>query len=346
MTWFCQSCQKNNSDLLATCKGCQRPWKEVWVPPRRRRSQSAWRRNGNQPKEKKEKPAKAPKTAQEPLADFPFKDDLPWVATTPQSRLANRQISEAGSSGLLPVPPQPTVDPPPVARPQSAVALTATEAKQLSHIKALMEIGTELPPVLVQLQQELEQKQKSTQTTPISHGQLNRLSRLQTQVTSLIAKVTDMDQRWMAFLTGVMTKVRDHNQQYQTSRAELINSLRTKQEELKSLKETITTASTAMAQNQVESQVPEAPIEALGALQELASLQGQAAVSPNLIDDDFTDFEMEEGEEETPEAEPVIETTKVGPHTTFRGAPSPMKVANLSLKNKSEKTDKKGRAAR
>eukprot|EP00438_Fugacium_kawagutii_P019788 Skav228870 [mRNA] locus=scaffold816:373219:374256:+ [translate_table: standard] len=345
MTWFCRPCETQNSDAQSICRSCHRPWEEVWAPSRRKRSQSAWRRNGKKDKkddkEGKEK-AKVTKTAG-PLEEM-FQQDLPWVTTTPQSRTNPRQVVEAqGSTDLPLVPPQPPVQPPPVAKPATNPTLSSEEAKQHSHLKGLLDLGLELPSPMRNLYQELADKMKASAAVPISHGQIHKMNKLKTQISTYTSKIHAMDQQWSSFMNCIMTKVRDHSQQYQQCRADLITNLAAKQEELKTIKLAISKATQQLSQDGEEDEPIPDPQGLQAQIQELQFHQQLAQGQVQIVEDDLSEAEMEDhcSDEDEEDKQP---RPKAGPHTTFRGAPSPNRVANLQLKEKAEKAkDKKAK---
>ena len=87
MSWWCQTCNIQNSNRVQECRSCGQHWTQTWTASKRKqrkrsRSQSAKKmeKNKNKDKEKKSKD-------QGNLSVFP--ESVPWIATTPQSRLPN-----------------------------------------------------------------------------------------------------------------------------------------------------------------------------------------------------------------------------------------------------------------
>lgn len=357
MTWFCRPCGKNNPPHLTTCRTCHKAWEQVWEPPKRRRSLSRWKqgRETQPPKEKKDKKVKKDKEDKpvDPV-DPVFRNDLPWIISTPSSRSNPRLVTESSGAALPQVPPPAPVEAPPVLPPKgtATATLTSEETKQLAHLKGLVDLKCELPESMMAVYLALEEKSKAATTSTISHSQLNRLHKLRSQIDALATKVTAMDQQWASFLNTIMVRVRDHSAQYQQSRADLIANLVAKQNELKELKGMITKASASIAQ--AEAPVPDLahPESAQQVMLELQQHQQMAQAQPvHLVDDDRSDsdmgepHEMEDQEEEpNEEDELVADRPKPSPHTTYRGSPSPHRVANLQVKAKNPAKDRTGRA--
>lgn len=286
----------------------------------------------------------------------PFQDlETPWVTSTPQSRLQPRQVRTVngaveGTETLPLVPPPPPVVDPPAASVASTPTSTLTdeEKKQLASLRELKTTGIVLTENLQTLYNELDRKEKAMVQTTISHSQLNKLSKLRTQSATLSKKIAELDVQWGSFMRTIMNRVREHGQQYQTCRADLLASLTTKQEELQELKLTITKASENLTLQTDVPNVANSPVDVLKAMEELKKFQEFPRNKPiSLLDDDheedLEDMEVEEDEEEEElvaeppmEPEPVeIETTKLSPHTQYRVSPSPGRgVATTHLKPK------------
>eukprot|EP00438_Fugacium_kawagutii_P011288 Skav202838 [mRNA] locus=scaffold746:109495:111729:+ [translate_table: standard] len=338
MTWFCRPCGAQNAQHLTHCKSCKKPWEEVWAPPRRR-SKSAWNRRTKEKKESKDKSAPREKEKGPSMTADLFPDDLPWVTTTPQSRVQARQVkvSEGLTENLPLVPPAPPVIAPPVAPvAKTDSPLTEQEQKKMESLQSLKSIGVELPDNLLALLQDLEKRAKGGMQVTLSHSQINKLHKLRAQIATLTKKVQDLDTRWSSFMHTIMTRARDHGQQYQMCRAELLHSLANRQQEMKDLKQTISQASLQLTHQPEDTatQVPEMNPELMSQMEELQRLHalGQNAV---ILDDDNEadelDQQMEEEEEEEllEEVDPEsVDATqlKPSPHTTFRVSPSPNRL--------------------
>eukprot|EP00438_Fugacium_kawagutii_P029818 Skav204194 [mRNA] locus=scaffold3772:102509:114151:- [translate_table: standard] len=345
MTWYCRPCGVQNPQNLLQCRACKKSWEAVWEPPRRKRSKSAWARQ-NKDKEKKEKKEKhvskaSESTPKQPAVDPLLADDLPWVVSTPHSRIAQRQVRPAEAPGdTLPlVPPPPPVVEPPVASStvaQPTSTLSEEERKQLTSLRNLQETGMSIPDSLMALLQELEKKEKQEVPSTISHSQVNKLHKLRTQAAALSKKIADLDVRWGSFIAALLQRARDHGQQYQQCRADLLTNLMNRQQELRALKQSMVQASQNLALPSEEQSTPmpgPAINEAMEELQRYA-LMANAPVT-QLIDDDNDDMgddimdeeeEEEELVEELPEGETAPRPIKPSPHSTYRASPSPNRV--------------------
>lgn len=351
MTWYCRPCGKNNPPSTSKCKGCHRPWEEVWEAPKRRRSASAWRSGkDSEKKEKKEKDKKDKESGKAMTSEIQFPDDLPWVASTPQTRNQIRQVKEVGSTELPLVPPPPPLVCPPIAPAGKAAAqLSDVDQKKLENLRGLKAAGMVLPESMEALYQDLEKQSKDSTPVTISHSQINRLNKLRSQISTISTRIMEMDKRWASFMQTILLRVREHGQQYQQCRADLLVSLQTKQEELKGLKESISLASQSLTLQQTEEPVMlHTEQDFQETMQELNQFQQLAAQAPcHLIEDDDMSQDLEVAPTQEESEEELIESAlKPSPHTTFRGAPSPNRVANQVLKEKHKKEVKhKSKAA-
>lgn len=272
------------------------------------------------------------------IADPVFSDTLPWVTSTPSSRSNPRLVTEASQAELPLLPPPAPVVPPPGPPNAAEVTMSSEETKRLACLKNLRDLGVDLPESLQQLAMSLEEKAKANTVTTISHSQITRLSRLRTQVSTISNKISAMDQQWSSFLNTVLNRVREHSEQYQACRADLIASLTAKSEELKAVKQSISQASRDLTLPEFEDLPPVDAPEFASMMQELLHFHAPVPPHVELLDDDndeeveeVDDAGMEEPEEEEKNANVRLRPT---PHTSFRASPSPMRVANQNLKNK------------
>eukprot|EP00438_Fugacium_kawagutii_P004996 Skav215293 [mRNA] locus=scaffold2522:227637:228764:- [translate_table: standard] len=361
MTWFCRSCSANNRPQQEHCKSCRSHWSEVWRPSRRQRSQSQKDKHGKkaqQPKEPKgnkdrdKPPPKSGGTKEALEAMFP--ESLPWVPTTPQARNVPRRVETADMQGnsnpvQLGLPPQPTLDPPPQppVRPNKGT-LSVDEQKMLESLRGLQQLKVELTPDMIQKLEELE-SQISQEKPALSHAQVNKLHKLKNQLQSSAKRIQALDTEWGQFIQVIMDRVFQHAQCYQQRRTQLLDAHALRQLELRQVKQSITQASLHMAQHEVEEDIPDA-VDFAAQLQELQRLGQVQTPHVQFLDDDNDEEEdddvMEELEPEEldgQESVELAETPKPGkkaqptPHTTFRNAPSPTKVANQNLKTKTTK---------
>lgn len=106
MTWHCHTCKVNNPPKVAHCRSCMAHWSTVWFASKRSRSKS----NKRKVKDLSEQDSKA--TEDNSWTIFP--DKLPWVPSTPASRVNSRkaEVGAVVDKGMG-LPPQPILPPPP-----------------------------------------------------------------------------------------------------------------------------------------------------------------------------------------------------------------------------------------
>eukprot|EP00438_Fugacium_kawagutii_P016197 Skav224047 [mRNA] locus=scaffold534:28174:29184:- [translate_table: standard] len=328
MSWHCSHCNLSNSPQADTCRKCHKGWQEVWIP-RKDRSKSRQRR----PKEKREKPSKgAPSTPKQPL-DI-FSEKLPWVSSTPQSRLVQpgMEASPSGESGL-PLPPAPSLPPPPKVDDEQ-VMMTAEEQKTLEHLRGLRD-QLELPPQLLAVCNELESKARAV-VPKISHAHINRMNKLQNQVTSAMKKVSQLDSEWDGFMHTVTERVQNHIMMYRQRRLEYIENYKAKLKEMKQLRLELAQASQEMCASLPPAHIKEEMPDPNFFFQRIQEMASQVRESGPISVDDSPEMiaeEMEE-EQEADEESPKEKKDKKQPvkAATFRHAGSPTKVATNILK--------------
>ena len=81
---------------------------------------------------------------------------------------------------------------------------------------------------------------------PLTHGHLNRLNKVKSQLTNAAKRIEELDQEWSSFVQKTMEKVKQHAAMYQSCRADLLEAYNTKLEELSMLKKEMTEASLSM----------------------------------------------------------------------------------------------------
>jgi len=309
------------------------------MPPRRRRSKSTKRA----PKDQPSGSTKTPKQEGSVL-DKVFGDKPPWVSSTPQTRVNQRTVQEEHQEmdQALPLPPPAPVVPPPSSQAaDKPVALTDDEVKQLGHLRALKGMNMPLSEQLVAIYEELERKEQLDQPAQISHSQLNRFNKLNTQISAVGAKVRQLDEEWTQFLQNIVERTQNHALQYQQCRKELIVSLKTKQQELRQLKSSISQASMTMVAQKEVLELPEdqselqASMEVLQRLAYHANLQQVQFVEDDPSDDD--EPELMETQPVPAEDEKSSVQTKLTPHTRYKGQQSPTKVLSTHVKTKENK---------
>jgi len=105
-----------------------------------------------------------------------------------------------------------------------------------------------LPEELEQKLRDLEEKHVAFEAK-LSHGHLNRMGRVEKQVTGLSDKIRKLDQDWQTFVTQVDERFRKHKSMFLGTRARLVLARRQKIEELAAIKEEITRASQSLLSN-------------------------------------------------------------------------------------------------
>lgn len=213
----------------------------------------------------------------------------------------------------------------------------------MQNLQGLQE-QIQLPDELAVKLVELETKHKQAPKPSISHAQVNRLAKLRSQSSAIVAKVQVADQEWTQFMQGVLERVQAHANAYQVHRQSLMETLTVKQEELLAVKAEIQQASMSLSQGETLPTTVAPPD--LG--QQIQELQAMAAVStsPVVLDDDEETAPSDalmEVQQEDPENKPIL---KVGPHTSYRVSPTRGKeVAKEHLKaptgNKTHSENKK-----
>lgn len=261
MSWHCRNCNIPNSLSDDHCKSCQEHWQKAWQQPKRRsgsRTKSAQRQEKTKDKKaKKDQPAKTTLD----LGLTPGR--TPWVPSTPQGRLTGRQI-ELNKDEEPALPPQPVLPPPPQA-PQEKENLTEEETKVLAHLRGLVKLNCPLPAELQAQLAHLEQKDKVVPSA-LSHGQLNKLKRVQNQLQGIGKKIAQVDTDWRHFVQAVTNHVQEHGGWYQAHRQDLLNQYNMKAEELEMAKREVSQASSLLVEKTAETTttVPEGPEVAVG----------------------------------------------------------------------------------
>lgn len=333
MTWHCSVCNLSNTPQAESCRKCQKPWFEVWKPKRKNRSQSRAKKD----KGKKEKKSADQETPVTPKAMVDPLFDKPWIMSTPHSKLQmGPGEMQHGKDAPLPLPPQPVL--PPAPRPEAEAtkeALTTEESKTLAHLRGLKAQNIELPELMMGMLQQLEARE-NTKVPTISHSHINKLNKLQGQLAGAQKKLASLDQEWEGFMQGIAARVHHHAQCYSQVRNETVELYKTKQEELKVLRQEIAQASMdlgcAAPLAAIKEELPDFS-QQLQELQERTSLmlqQGTIDVeeSPELLEME-TEENKAEGEAEGDRVNAKTSKVRV---QAFRHAGSPHKVAQHTLK--------------
>jgi hypothetical protein len=140
--------------------------------------------------------------------------------------------------------PQPVVAPvqPPLAEAETSF-LTQEEIKLLEHLRGLQEMGVDLAESMTAQLEKLQLKEsQTTAAKALSHGHLNRLHKLRTQVNTA-GKIQDLDAEWEKFVQSIMEKMQSHAVMYQKHRSDLLEAYNARMAELQLIKKQVGQAS-------------------------------------------------------------------------------------------------------
>eukprot|EP00438_Fugacium_kawagutii_P022433 Skav232860 [mRNA] locus=scaffold2451:155034:156092:- [translate_table: standard] len=348
--WWCHPCQFENPAESEFCTQCQCHWKNVWARKRRSRSQKVKK----EPKDKTPKPLPTQEDEMTPWAIMPEK--VPWIATTPQTRLQNRDA--AGAAVPTNLPPDPVLPAPPVApvADTPTTGLTTEENQVKNHLLGLIQAGMSLPESMMTQLQTLQAKEKETDTTrTLNHGHLSKLNRLRGQVQVAGQRVVELDHEWSNFVNIVSTRLQKHVEMYQACRQERMDTYHRRVQELAQAKKTVCDASQVlMDQIPAPEEVPPGPDPAVATrvFGEILATSSAVPLNPSLpgMEEDLPELEMESVEEIPSGEEDAAPTKNTSYRREVRLAPfqkaavstSPTKVANHHLKQR-EGQDSKGK---
>ena len=251
-----------------------------------------------------------------------FSESLPWVASTPHSRIA--RLTEAPED--LPLPPQPSLPAPPAVENPS---LTDEELTLVKNLQEIQKLGVELSETQCSKLMELEQKQKATAPPKqLSHGHIHKHNRLKGQVATALAKIEKLDAEWKKLLDGVVVKIQHHGSMYKECRKSLVAVYKEKVKELQSVQQEMHAASESLVGSAADAMTGVEDLEDADLAQQFHRMQ-------SFVQD--VDLEVQAISDEEEEMLPATkEDPKGGARKTFRGATSPSKVANLHLKPKAD----------
>lgn len=228
--------------------------------------------------------------------------------TPPQSTVETAKSKEENTA----LPPEPVLPSPPA----------ADQAKLLEHLRGLRQGMGTLPPELEQKLRDLEDKMGGADTK-LNHGHLNKMQKVQKQVTGITEKIRKLDQDWQTFVAQVEERFHKHKGLFLETRAKLVLAHRQKLDELATIKEEISRASQSLMNAQTTEELDVLDIEDKELMESL-----QSAAMPLEGLDDYPDMDVEEGETEAPTR------STVGPFRRGAVATSPTKVAKEHLKPK------------
>ena len=268
-----------------------------------------------------------------------FTNKVPWVTSTPTTRHAWKKADtpltvpsrEAGLSQQSPLIPSALM-----AEEHKLEPLTKEEAKTLSHLRGLRDMKIALTGELGLQLEMLEAKERDSMSSKaLSHGHLNRLNKIKSQLTAQAKKISNLDQEWSNFVQSTMKKIALHSDLYQQCRADLMELYNQRLEDLRRLRAELSQASQSLLDQQPrEPQVlePVGIAAQMEIMQTALSQAGQVTPMVDLVEDDEEDLEMQDNQDVE-----VLLGTKKSNRTVFKGASSPQKVANLHLKGKKDK---------
>ena len=188
-SWTCRFCAVQMTLIVAHCSICNRHWKQAQQSTasrsKSRRSRKAKESNNTTERNSKSAVGDSDKTRTEDKNIFG--DQHPWVMSSPQPRTmasgSGQTVVESTHESALPIPPQIKPSDPPEMNQESV----------LTHLRGLKKaMGTLREALEVQLKS-LEEQAKDRM---LSHGHLNKLSKLQRQLTALHSRIQEMDSNW------------------------------------------------------------------------------------------------------------------------------------------------------
>ena len=134
-------------------------------------------------------------------------------ATPPQSTVETAKSKEENTA----LPPEPVLPSPPA----------ADQAKLLEHLRGLRQGMGTLPPELEQKLRDLEDKMGGAEAK-LNHGHLNKMQKVQKQVTGITEKIRKLDQDWQTFVAQVEERFHKHKGLFLETRAKLVLAHRQK----------------------------------------------------------------------------------------------------------------------
>ena len=228
--------------------------------------------------------------------------------------------------------------------------MTAEETKALEHLRAVVAMGLPRTPEFDRQLQELEQKEKEAASVRcLTHGHINRLNRLKSQVSAAAKKISVADVEWKNFVTRTQSKIRYRADMYRQHRGQLWDAYQGKLMELDNYKKEVSAASMSLmdAHNHGVLQVSRESPQEQQCQELMAALQGATVDLTNpVVPGEDTMPMVTEILESDEEAELVKEDPK--PVRRVRQQQhhhprSPTGVSQQHLKVKGEKAEKDGK---
>lgn len=255
------------------------------------------------------------------------------MSTTPRSRLPAVEEDQRSHqmelrSGTAPkdadLPPSPTLPPPPPSFGQAEESESTMQIQQ--QLEALKKAVMGKKNVSQDLQNAIAVLEKEAGTTapPLTHGQLNQMTKIQKQIRSLKGKIESIDGEWAKFSKAAQEKYQNHQSMYMQHRTELVVQVQEKQQGLLKLKAEIQSSSQHLDGE-----------DAL--LQDIPEVDGLQAAFEEMYPEVEAPEEMEgvETQEMEQGANPVRKATVVAPFSRRSQVhTSPQKVHKNALKTK------------
>lgn len=222
------------------------------------------------------------------------------------------------------LPPEPTLPDPPCQE---------DTLKTLEHLRGLKQALNVLPAELEQKLMELEEKH-SSQETKLNHSHLNRMGKVQKQISGLSDKIVKLDADWQTFTTQVEERFRKHKALFLETRGELVKSRKAKVMELEQIKAEISRASQSLLSASLTG--PSDVID-LDDAELMASLQQAASPLEEL--DEYPELEDEEMIAAAPaEGKPIVNAFQ---RRVAAGSPTKVAKEHLKLKETAKTKDTK-----
>lgn len=252
-----------------------------------------------------------------------FSGKTPWVATTPNSRVNHgtmastpANVTEETSPALkVDLPPEPVLPAPPAQE---------DGMKTLEHLRGLKQAMNGLPPELEQKLQDLEEKAQS-QEIRLNHGHLNKMGKIQRQITALSDKVVKLDADWQTFVSQVEERFRKHKALFLETRNGLIKARKDKLMELELVKAEISRASQSLLNTEVATSNDVIDVDDAALMESLQQASAQLESLDEYPDPEDAEMETLELPDGTPAVRPFARRATAG---------SPSKVAKDHLKHK------------
>lgn len=325
-SWQCRFCYTWDSVQTNHCSGCNRHWKQAQL----KRSKS---RSASQGRKKQQEVDRKIINSNKEVTEEDIFSKVPWVSTTPRSRLPaveedHRSHPMESRSGTAPkdadLPPSPTLPPPPPSSGQAEESESTIQIQQ--QLEALKKAVMGKKNVSQDLQNAIAVLEKEAGTTapPLTHGQLNQMTKIQKQIKSLKGKIESIDGEWAKFSKAVQEKYQKHQNMYMQHRTELVVQVQEKQQGLLKLKAEIQSSSQHLDGE-----------DAL--LQEIPEVDGLHAAFEEMYPEvegpeEMDGVEIQEMEQGT---NPVRKASVVAPFTRrSQVLTSPQKVHKNALKSK------------